>query len=118
MVDQYTARYAEPGYPEEVSIVPGVSILGVLSNLNYEPWFALAEYVDNAIQSAHIDAGVIQSVEPDFRLKVDISYERDDGGRIVIQDNAGGIARAEFPEHFEQPRRPQTHRGSRSSAWA
>lgn len=106
MAEQYTARYAENGHTEEVSIVPGVSILGVLSNLNYEPWFALAEYVDNAIQSAHVDADLIRAVEPDFRLKVGISYEREDGGRIVVLDNAGGIARSEFPRAFRAAEAP------------
>jgi hypothetical protein len=34
-----------------VDIRPGVSVLAVLRYLNYKPWFALAEFVDNAIQS-------------------------------------------------------------------
>lgn len=34
-----------------VSIRPGVSVLSVLRHLNYKPWFALAEFVDNAVQS-------------------------------------------------------------------
>jgi hypothetical protein len=36
---------------ERVSIRPGVGILSVLRHLNYKPWFALAEFVDNAVQS-------------------------------------------------------------------
>ena len=35
----------------KVNIRPGVSVLSVLRYLNYEPWFALAEFVDNAVQS-------------------------------------------------------------------
>lgn len=34
-----------------INIRPGVGILSVLSHLNYKPWFAVAEFVDNAIQS-------------------------------------------------------------------
>ena len=34
-----------------VNIRPGVSVLSVLRHLNYRPWFAIAEFVDNSIQS-------------------------------------------------------------------
>jgi hypothetical protein len=37
--------------PGKVNIRPGVSVLSVLRHLNYSPWFALAEFVDNAVQS-------------------------------------------------------------------
>jgi hypothetical protein len=36
---------------QTVDIRPGVSVLSVLRHLNYRPWFAIAEFVDNAIQS-------------------------------------------------------------------
>lgn len=96
---------------ERVSIVPGVSILGVLGHLNYEPWFALAEYVDNAIQSASKSYAQIVRVEPKYRLRVDISYQREDGGRIVIADNAGGIAHQDFPRAFKAAEVPPDRSG-------
>ena len=34
-----------------INIRPEVSILSVLRHLNYKPWFALAEFVDNSLQS-------------------------------------------------------------------
>ncbi len=34
-----------------ISIRPGVAILSVLRHLNYRPWFAMAEFVDNSLQS-------------------------------------------------------------------
>ena len=34
-----------------VNIRPGVTILSVLKHLNYKPYYALAEFVDNAIDS-------------------------------------------------------------------
>ena len=34
-----------------VNIRPDVTILSVLQHLNYRPWFALAEFVDNALES-------------------------------------------------------------------
>ena len=36
---------------ERVNIRPEVSILSVLRHLNYRPWFAMAEFVDNSLQS-------------------------------------------------------------------
>ena len=36
---------------QRVNIRPGVKVLSVLQHLNYRPWFALAEFVDNSIQS-------------------------------------------------------------------
>src|SRR5512141_2624707 len=35
-----------------VNIRPGVSVLSILRHLNYKPWFALAEFVDNSLQSS------------------------------------------------------------------
>lgn len=94
-----------------VSIVPGVSILGVLSNLNYEPWYALAEFVDNAIQSAARSYVRIRQVDPDFRLHVDITYDEHHGGRITINDNAGGIARRDFARAFKAAELPPDRTG-------
>ena len=36
---------------ETVSIKPNVTILSVLKHLEYETWFALAEFVDNSLES-------------------------------------------------------------------
>ena len=41
----------QPRLPESISIRPGVSVLSVLQHLNYKPWFAIAEFVDNSLQS-------------------------------------------------------------------
>lgn len=94
-----------------VSIVPGVSILGVLSNLNYEPWYALAEYVDNAIQSAARSYARLCQLEPDYQLHVDIAYGEHQGGHVTIVDNAGGIARRDFNRAFKAAEVPPDRTG-------
>lgn len=94
-----------------VSIVPGVSILGVLSNLNYEPWYALAEYVDNAIQSAARSYIRLREAEPEYMLRVDVTYDERDGGRVTIVDNAGGIARRDFGRAFKAAEVPPDRTG-------
>lgn len=95
----------------DVSIVPGVSILGVLSNLNYEPWYALAEYVDNSLQSAARSILTLRRIEPNYQLNVDISYDDSGEGRISITDNAGGIARRDFKRAFRAAEVPPDRSG-------
>jgi hypothetical protein len=94
-----------------VSIAPGVSILGVLSNLNYAPWYALAEYVDNALQSADANSRILNDSEPAYKLRVDISYDDRDGGTISILDNAAGIARRDFDRAFRAAETPPDRTG-------
>lgn len=94
-----------------IDIRPGVGILGVFGHLNYEPWYALAEYVDNAIQSAAKDYVKLTRDDPDYRLHVEIEYERSNGGRIVISDDAGGIARSEFARAFKAAEIPTDRSG-------
>jgi hypothetical protein len=86
---------------ERVSIRPGVSVLSVLRYLNYKPWFALAEFVDNAVQSylSNRDALVAADGAPQ-RLRVSIEIDSIPPGRITIRDNAAGIAGPEFPRAF------------------
>lgn len=89
-----------------VNIVPGVSMYSVLSRLNYKPWFALAEFVDNAVQSMVHMRELLTASEPAFRLVVAIESVSSEGGRIVIRDNAGGIPLRDFPRAFKAAQAP------------
>jgi hypothetical protein len=83
-----------------VSIRPGVSILTVLPHLNYKPWFALAEFVDNSLQSYLTNRALLERQEgKTFVLQVDINLDPNRGA-ITIRDNAAGIAASEFPRAF------------------
>ncbi|MDX8541479.1 ATP-binding protein [Mesorhizobium abyssinicae] len=85
---------------DRVNIRPGVSMLSVLPHLNYKPWFALGEFVDNALQSFLSRKGDIREVEGRrFALSVDIDIDHS-AQRIVIRDNAGGIEQETFPRAF------------------
>lgn len=95
-----------------VNIRPGVSVLSVLKNLNYKYWFALAEFVDNSIQSWRASRDRIAQQEgANARLVVDVRLDSHDGGRIIIRDNAGGIPRAEFPRAFKAAAAPTDRSG-------
>lgn len=84
-----------------VNIRPGVSVLSVLKYLNYEPWYALAEFVDNAVQSYVEHKDVLEKAEgAKWQLRVSIDIDTSPPGRIVIRDNAAGIGRDVFPRAF------------------
>ena len=86
---------------EAVSVRPGVQILSILQHLNYKPWFALAEFVDNSIQSYLANRARIEAIDgPRCRLQVDIDIEDTSTPRIVIRDNAAGIAAADYQRAF------------------
>jgi len=90
-----------------VGIRPGVNILAVLRHLEYKPWYALAEYVDNAVQSY---VSVRERLEHGARLRVAIEIDRLDK-TIVIRDNAGGIAEPEIARAFRPAEPPDNVSG-------
>ena len=96
----------------KINIRPGVSILSILPHLNYSPWYALAEFIDNSYQS-YLDNkdGIIQIDGSDFKLKVEIDIERNDNGKIVIRDNAAGIHEKDFARAFRPAELPPDRTG-------
>lgn len=83
-----------------VNIRPGVNVLSVLPHLNYKAWFALAEFVDNAIQSSldkHQQLKTLHGEE--YRLHVNIRFEPQEN-RISILDNAAGISATDYQRAF------------------
>jgi hypothetical protein len=85
-----------------VNIRPGSRILSTLRHLNYRPWFALAEFVDNALQSFLANrerlisvSGVVQS-----QVTVSIDLETNAPARIAIRDDAAGIGLEDFARAF------------------
>lgn len=83
-----------------INIRPEVSMLSVLKHLNYKAWFAVAEFIDNSIQSYLANEDALRALEgPDFKLKIHIGLDAS-AGRIEISDNAAGISLADFPRAF------------------
>ncbi|MCC7401668.1 MAG: ATP-binding protein [Chitinophagaceae bacterium] len=84
----------------KVNIRPQTTILSVLKFLEYETWFALAEFVDNAIASYQLyekDLKVIHG--KDFQLEVKIEIN-DAENKITIRDNAAGIHEEDYDRAF------------------
>ncbi|MCC6387404.1 MAG: ATP-binding protein [Dehalococcoidia bacterium] len=90
----------------EVNVRPEVGMLSVLPALNYKPWYALAEFVDNSIQSFLASRALLGIA----LLNVEIEYDPADGV-IVIRDNAAGINTADFARAFRPGERPLDRSG-------
>jgi len=95
-----------------INIRPGVAILSVLRHLNYRPWFAMAEFVDNSLQSYLEYKDALEEAEgKDFKLQVHIELDAKDGGRLIIRDNAAGIHNKDYPRAFRPAEAPTDNRG-------
>ncbi len=95
---------------ETINIRPESGILAILSYLNYKPWFALAEFVDNALQSHLSERNKLQALDGSKPLIVKIKFDQG-ANRITISDNAGGIAWKDFPRAFKAAQLPPDRTG-------
>lgn len=92
-----------------VHIRPRVGMYGAFSRLNYKPWYAVAEFVDNSIQSFLANKEAISKAERTAAiLTIQIEVASD---RIVISDNAAGIAVIDFSRAFTPAERPRDTSG-------
>lgn len=82
--------------PFTVDVSPEMQLYKILQRQSYGVDTALAEFVDNSIQS-FIDKGeAIRAIEKEeVKLKIKIIVDTSNK-RIVIEDNAGGINREDF----------------------
>lgn len=87
------ASTASLGDDGRVPIRPKVGMYSAFARLNYKPWYALAEFVDNAVQS-YLASGLEAQGGP---LLIDVRLEEDE---IVVTDRAAGISPQDFPRAF------------------
>ena len=78
-------------------IRPKVAMYGAFARLNYKPWFAIAEFVDNSIQSYLTNRRRLVAAGAKPHLLVKVTVETD---RVTISDNAAGISVANLPRAF------------------
>jgi hypothetical protein len=80
-----------------IEIRPDVAMYAAFARLNYRPWYALAEFVDNALQSFLSNSQALGALHqrPTLSVSIDILEQE-----ILIRDNAAGIARGDFPRAF------------------
>ena len=91
----------------------GPEIIRSYKRLSYTPWHAIAEFVDNSVQSY---LNHKEKLEPLYakskqRLRVRITYTQTNGGRLVITDNAMGMSQGEMREALHIGRTPEVTSG-------
>ena len=97
--------------PQSINIRPGVNILSILKHIEYDPWYALAEFVDNAIDSYQKYEKELRAVEGDiYKLIVHIDFN-DVDNKIIIRDNAAGIHASDYSRAFRAAEVPPDNSG-------
>ncbi|MEG0034883.1 MAG: ATP-binding protein [Bacilli bacterium] len=93
----------------KLNIQPEAGILGVFSRLNYKPWYAIAEFVDNSTASYYKYEKEFKNVLKE-KLRVKITY---DGMTdvLTIVDNAYGMELFDFKRAIRLDSRPDNQDG-------
>ena len=74
----------------KIDITPPNRIYGTFSRLNYKPWYAIAEFVDNSTQSFYANSQRIADIDGTALLDIDISYSNSTN-ELRVYDNAFGM---------------------------
>lgn len=94
-----------------VSIKFKTGTYAIFRNLQNKAWYAIGEYVDNAVQSYENNKALLKNLHRSkyqFEVKITIDWEED---FIRIYDNAGGIDEKNFPRAFEPANIPTDNSG-------
>ena len=94
--------------PNTINIRPTVGYLGVLSRINYTPYHAMAEFVDNSIQSFVDNKLRLKKLHSNYKLKIEINVS---ASQIEIKDNAAGIDEKNYERAFQAAMRPKKTSG-------
>lgn len=98
-----------------VDITIGANMYGRISDLPNTPSHVLAEFVDNALQSFRDKKEVLNSLESNYRLRIDIDFDWDETTNLVrmisVTDNAGGIDAHNFTKAFKLANTPDNNQG-------
>lgn len=78
----------------ELNIQPQAGVIGVFSRLNYKPWYAIAEFVDNSTQSFYTHEKVLQA-NGIHSISIEIEYDEEED-ILVISDDAFGMEFDDF----------------------
>ena len=78
---------------KSINIRPTTSVYATYKNIRYDPWTAIAEFVDNSTQSFYDHESQLSQTKYWDGLRIDIEYHKSkvDGDRLIIQDNAFGM---------------------------
>jgi len=88
---------------KKLNIAPTVGLLGLLKNMRYNEWHALAEFVDNSVQSYFKYKKHLKRINSNYKLQIKINILPNE---IEIKDNAAGINSERYQAAFETGRPP------------
>ena len=98
---------------KRLNIRPDTGVYGTYKRISYEPWTALAEFVDNSTQSFYDHKDELYKTKYYKGLKIEISYIEDQsiGDEIIIKDNAFGMEYKDFQRAIILDRPPMKTNG-------
>ncbi len=92
-----------------LNIQPQAGVLGVFSRLNYKPWYAIAEFVDNSTQSFYShEKELAQHGITTVTVKVEYDFDKN---ILKITDNAYGMEMADFARAVKVDSPPESKDG-------
>jgi len=101
---------------EKLEIQIGLDVIRSYRRLSYDPWYALAEFVDNSTQSYSNNKRALDAAYAQERARLRVSFEYDryagDGGILIVRDNAMGMSQDELKRalHIGKPPNDTTGR--------
>ncbi len=93
----------------KINIQPQAGILGVFSRLNYKPWYAIAEFVDNSTQSFYNHENELKE-DGITSISVEIRYDSV-SNVLTIVDDAYGMEMEDFTRAVRVDSPPQCRDG-------
>jgi len=98
---------------KKINIRPTTGVYATYKNLRYEPWTAIAEFVDNSTQSFFDHQKELTALKNFDKLVVEITYEQmPDGNDILtIKDNAYGMEIEDFERAIKIDKPPLNTKG-------
>src|SRR5690554_3389087 len=98
---------------KKINIRPTTGVYATYKNLRYEPWTAIAEFVDNSTKSFFDHQKELTALKNFDKLVVEITYEQmPDGNDILtIKDNAYGMEIEDFERAIKIDKPPLNTKG-------
>ena len=98
---------------KKLNIRPTSSVYATYKRLSYQPWTAIAEFVDNSTQSFYDHKNDLMEQKYYKGLSISINYFEDEvnGDRLEITDDAYGMEWSDFQRAIVLDRPPQNTNG-------
>ena len=94
---------------KELNIQPQAGVIGVFSRLNYKPWYAIAEFVDNSTQSFYSHQNELaEHGITEVEITIDYDSEKD---ILTITDTAFGMEFDDFARAVKIDSPPENKNG-------